>query len=273
MDKDGEFSSCESCGMKYDKQTVKQIVDGAKDNNENKDGKENKDAQNAQAGQGASDYDALVKNAEVFLELGEYVKAHKAFNEITDKYPDKSRGWWGLFESETQGLFTFDKADSAKVYYERALRFATPDESPKIARLYENYLEKKEAADQDRTVVLGAEKEKELLALQKAYNAERWPFLKKNGIAAVFFLIAGLMLVAVFLVTLLGEYSIWWLFLTAPFGAGGGCVVLFFGFKNGWKYLKNMKAPTAEFKKKTAALEEKYSKAVSAGSGSLNGDK
>ena len=115
-----EFATCEFCGTKYDKRVMRQMIEG---------------------GQG---YDNLVKNAEVFLMLGEFERAHEIFTEITNKHPDRARGWWGLFESETGGLTVFNKPDSVHVYHERALKFATDEERAEITSLYENYIKNQE---------------------------------------------------------------------------------------------------------------------------------
>ena len=126
MDISGEFAKCDYCDMKFDKRIIKQMIDGI---------------------QG---YDDLVKNAEVFLNLTDYSKAQTIFTEITNKYPDRTRGWWGLFECETQGLVLLDRLTFAQVYYDRALKFASDDEKTQIMPLYDNYIIKQNALNLKR---------------------------------------------------------------------------------------------------------------------------
>ena len=146
MDFEGEFATCESCGMKFDKRTIKSIVEGI---------------------QG---YDDLVKNAEVFLELNEYGKAREIFTEITNKYPDMARGWWGLYECGTDGLVALDRLGIVQKYYDRALKFASDEERTKFALLYESYKKEQETLDLKRLQVRKGEAQPSLI--REVYNIE-----------------------------------------------------------------------------------------------------
>jgi len=123
MDGKGEFATCEHCGMKYDRNAINRILE---------------------VFQG---YDTLVKNAETFLSLHEYGKAWKIFGEITDKYPDRARGWWGLAECYTNGFKQYCdaydvraiKKEELQTYYERAIRFATENEKAHIVTIFDEY--------------------------------------------------------------------------------------------------------------------------------------
>ena len=147
MDVGGSFASCESCGMKYDKRAMKQIIEGI---------------------QG---FDDLAKNAKVFLDLKEYGKARQIFTELTDKYPDNARGWWGLVECETAAFSIFGKLDSIGVYYERALKFASAEDAVNMAAVYEQYKEGQAALDLRRRQEAEAEarrREEEVLRREAA---------------------------------------------------------------------------------------------------------
>lgn len=126
MDIDGEFATCEYCGMKFDRRTVKQIVEGI------------------------HGYADLVKNAETFLGISDYSKARKVFEDITDKYPDKARGWWGLAESETENFQRFDLLGSVQIHYDRALKFASDDERALITSIFNEYYNRQKILDSQR---------------------------------------------------------------------------------------------------------------------------
>ena len=82
MDAEMRYAICEYCSLKYDRQSI---------------------VQNVKVG-GILGYDELVKNAETYLLFPDLNKATEIFIEITNKYPDKWRGWWGLIETRTHNF-------------------------------------------------------------------------------------------------------------------------------------------------------------------------
>lgn len=78
--KDGYFQ-CEHCGTKYTLEEAKKlIVSGT-----------------VEFVIGNAEKERLLKNAETLLNLGETNKALNLYHEITHKYPNDYRGWFGLF--------------------------------------------------------------------------------------------------------------------------------------------------------------------------------
>lgn len=87
-------------------------------------------------------FDDLVSNANVFIELGEFDKAQRIFDDITNRHPSKAVGWWGLLQCLTLNFTDLqsDKQSSATLYYERAIKFATEEEREKFAETFENFI-------------------------------------------------------------------------------------------------------------------------------------
>lgn len=44
----------------------------------------------------------LAKNGETFMKIGNIQQAYEAFSELSTKYPDDFRGWWGLVRAVTE---------------------------------------------------------------------------------------------------------------------------------------------------------------------------
>lgn len=77
-------AECESCGMKYAKEKIAQMVkiDGA-----------------VEITKGEAEKERLLKNAETFLNLGKHVEAEDLCKKIVDEYPDDYRGWYLRFKN------------------------------------------------------------------------------------------------------------------------------------------------------------------------------
>ncbi len=92
MTDDGSFAICDFCGTKHTKerigikvQEIKGVVEITK---------------------GDAEKERLIKNAEKFIVLKEFVKAKKAYEDITTMYPDEWKGWWGLFKLPFEEFLT-----------------------------------------------------------------------------------------------------------------------------------------------------------------------
>ncbi len=77
-------AECESCGMKYAKEKIAQMVkiDGA-----------------VEITKGEAEKERLLKNAETFVNLGKHVEAEDLCKKIVDEYPDDYRGWYLRFKN------------------------------------------------------------------------------------------------------------------------------------------------------------------------------
>ncbi|MCL2213453.1 MAG: hypothetical protein FWB93_06450 [Oscillospiraceae bacterium] len=119
VDSDKEAGVCSSCGTAFvvEKAINNYIVNG-------------------------QDFDALLTNANVFLDLKDFEKAQNIFDDITTRYPSKAIGWWGLLQCLTLNFTECDSDNqaSAALYYERTIKFATDEESVQFAETFENFL-------------------------------------------------------------------------------------------------------------------------------------
>lgn len=55
---------------------------------------------NVYGNDGSLEKEQLLKNAETYMQLERYEEARKAYEEVTNKYPDDYRGWIGVAKSE-----------------------------------------------------------------------------------------------------------------------------------------------------------------------------
>lgn len=114
LDFESNVATCDYCGMEYDKRGVEISV------------------------QGVHGLDTLSKNATTFFELGELQKAKVIFTEISEKYPDSTKGWWGLLRCETNDFAP--EYDYSRTHYDRAFKFATSSERVKMQEIFDIYL-------------------------------------------------------------------------------------------------------------------------------------
>jgi len=92
----GGMSKCDACGLEYSQERLKELIQVIK---------------GSVAIEGAvetvigeAEKERLIKNAETNVSLGEYTKAVKLFQRVTEEYPDDYRGWWGLFKVPLMAL-------------------------------------------------------------------------------------------------------------------------------------------------------------------------
>jgi len=124
-DATGEYTRCDHCGTKYNRETVKKIVV-----------------------EGLHGVDKLAENAETFLSMGNTIEADRAFSKLTTEHPRDYRGWFGLarmLDLNIRGLMRtmrrgekFDMPDE----YKWAIQFAPDDEKKRIEDYYAAEYEK-----------------------------------------------------------------------------------------------------------------------------------
>ena len=144
---DDNHFQCSYCGVKYTSEQAKKLMMNV---------------------DGIQGYNELVKNAETFMELGDYSKAWGLFYEISNKYPHKYRGWLGLFELIFNSNIV-GSGEDCTTYYERALKFSSPEERTKILTLYDDEIKRREEeAKKERQKAIKAAEEKRKKAIKSA---------------------------------------------------------------------------------------------------------
>lgn len=83
------IAECESCGMKYSKEKIVQMVkiEGA-----------------VEITKGEAEKERLLKNAETYLNLEKHKEAYELCQQITKEYPDDYRSWYLAFKSGVYAL-------------------------------------------------------------------------------------------------------------------------------------------------------------------------
>jgi len=159
-------------------------------------------------------YASLTHKAETYLTLQHYDNAGKFFKEITETYPNKYRGWWGLAETITQGFTIFDKLEhGAQLNYERAKKLADDARKAEITAIFEDYISRQRAFDlkrdqenaaravvdgekraiNDQIIAIAQQRDKKSLAMQRARH-KKYPwrgmfiFIAIIAVTSVFFL-------------------------------------------------------------------------------------
>ncbi len=111
-------AECESCGMKYAKEKIAQMVkiDGA-----------------VEITKGEAEKERLLKNAETFISLNERNKANSIYYQITKDYPDDYRGWFCLAGIVRDELYDALSTISSEKEYSLKDAESSIDEGRKIA--------------------------------------------------------------------------------------------------------------------------------------------
>lgn len=125
MSDDGESAICDSCGIKYKKETVKKMI---------------MEISGPVQVEGIHNSNSLAERAETFLQLGEIQKATDAFRKLADEYPGDYRGWWGLTRLLSWEEYFYkcgtEKAEMPLVC-KRAFDFAEGDVKGEIQAFFE----------------------------------------------------------------------------------------------------------------------------------------
>lgn len=88
-----------------------------------------------------------IDKAEAFIKLNETVRAMRVYEQLTNEFPQESRGWWGLLCTANSGEFFSEEPKAAnfdwgKKYYENAKLFANADELVEYETKYNQYIER-----------------------------------------------------------------------------------------------------------------------------------
>lgn len=101
MDKSREFATCEFCGTKYLKETIREKIQQIRG--------EVSVVGAVETVTGDAEKERLIKNAETYMSIREYDKAVQTYKQITQLFPDDYRGWWGLFTTPIERYFATGK--------------------------------------------------------------------------------------------------------------------------------------------------------------------
>ena len=121
-------SECESCGMKYTREAVQQMLT-----------EENPGVVKVTGAvkvSGISDAEQLAQNADTYLKLGEIKNAAGNFRKMVEKYPGDYRGYWGLVLLETRSFSLNPYVAYATI--QKALNIAPADVKPSLENQFNN---------------------------------------------------------------------------------------------------------------------------------------
>lgn len=86
----------------------------------------------------------LAKNGDTLVNIGNYPQAYDSFKELSEKYPDDYRGWWGMIRAMTNDFSVMpaetDYHDSirryAAEYFDYAVKVAGDADRKRITEIY-----------------------------------------------------------------------------------------------------------------------------------------
>ena len=133
LKQDGVFV-CQSCGCKYSADEVKKLMVQISE---------------PVKVEGIENFDQILNNANTFLELGQIENANKLFVQLTEKYPSRYEGWWGVvttripnFLGEQTTSYNYLECDTyISKCYDTAKKFCPLSELPAIESKVQAYLE------------------------------------------------------------------------------------------------------------------------------------
>ena len=96
--------------------------------------------------QGVLSAEELAKNGETFMKAGNIRQAYEAFRELSAKYPDDFRGWWGLVRAVTSDFslmpskenYYTEERETAAEYFDHACKSAG-DSAGNFKEIYEKW--------------------------------------------------------------------------------------------------------------------------------------
>lgn len=143
--------------------------------------------------------DELIEAADTFLEWNEYEKAQKKYQEVSERWPNEPRSWWGLVQCSTKIFQMFQIApqnfEAIESNYKKAYNKANPIMQKYISPIWDDYaIKAKQYINQQRE-----DCEKENFERQERNRKEREAFKakekKKFKIKSVLTLISVLILI------------------------------------------------------------------------------
>lgn len=102
----------------------------------------NEKIENATKSNGLSELDRWVSNGQTFLGLDNFAQAKDLYNEMSKRYPEDYRGWWGLILSDSQKLLKNDlaKENQYNIWFGYVKKLAPPEAFAEINSKYVEYL-------------------------------------------------------------------------------------------------------------------------------------
>ena len=91
-----------------------------------------------------------IRNADVFVSLGEYDKAEKLYMKAIDEDPADWRAWFGMVKVKTQDFTNLEDKTHLE-FLEKAEIVANAEQKEEIERQYGEYLFKKEQEEEMKT--------------------------------------------------------------------------------------------------------------------------
>ena len=89
----------------------------------------------------------LAKNGDTLVNIGNYQQAYDSYNELSVKYPDDYRGWWGMIRAMTSDFAIMPSEtdyhesirNTAAEYFDYAVKVASGSDRKKITEIYEKW--------------------------------------------------------------------------------------------------------------------------------------
>lgn len=89
----------------------------------------------------------FAKNGDTLVNIGNYPQAYDSFKELSEKYPDDYRGWWGMIRAMTSDFSIMPEETDyhenirnyAAEYFNYAVKVAGSSERKKITEIYEKW--------------------------------------------------------------------------------------------------------------------------------------
>lgn len=89
----------------------------------------------------------FAKNGDTLVDIGNYQQAYDSYKELSEKYPDDYRGWWGMIRAMTSDFAIMpDELDYhenirniAAEYFDYAVKTAKGSEKKNITEIYEKW--------------------------------------------------------------------------------------------------------------------------------------
>lgn len=89
----------------------------------------------------------FAKNGDTLVNIGNYPQAYDSFKELSEKYPDDYRGWWGMIRAMTSDFAIMPEETDyhenirniAAEYFNYAVKVADGSERKRITEIYEKW--------------------------------------------------------------------------------------------------------------------------------------